>query len=64
MILYSPGHGLDGNWVDGSAVPCLVWQQNYHCKPLPSQLIVQQEMDKDAMVLMVDDITLKSFSPS
>jgi hypothetical protein len=36
-------------------------------KPFPSQLIAQQEMDKDSNAtpgLMIDDVTLKTFSPA
>jgi hypothetical protein len=52
--------------VDGSPVPSIVWQQPYQYKPLPSQLIAQQEMDKEnnAKALMTDDVTLKTLSPS
>lgn len=47
--------------------PKFVWQQNYqYYKPLLSQLIAQQGMEKDsnATVLMADEYTLKTLSPS
>jgi hypothetical protein len=46
--------------VDKSPVPSFIWQQPYQYTPLPSQLIAQQEMDKDsdARVLIADDVTL------
>jgi hypothetical protein len=67
-ILYSwDYHGSDGNWVDESpVVRSFVWQQPYQDKPLPSQLIVQQERDEEsnATVLMTNDVTLKTLSPT
>jgi hypothetical protein len=52
--------------VDKPPVPSYVWQQPYQYKPLPSQLIVQQEMNEDSnasTALMADDVTLKTLSP-
>jgi hypothetical protein len=55
--------------MDESAVQSLVWQQPpSQYKPLPSQLIAQQEEmdeDRDATLLMADNLTtLKTLSPS
>jgi hypothetical protein len=65
-LFYTPSHGPDGNWVDESPIPSFVTKQNCQYKPLRSELIRQEEIaeDSDATVIMEDDPSLDTFSPT
>jgi hypothetical protein len=56
---------MEIGWMHESPVPNFVWQ-HYQYKLLPSYLIALQEIDEDSIdtVLMADDVTLKTLSPS
>jgi hypothetical protein len=54
--------GADRGWVDGSSFPSFVRIKKCQCKPSPSQLVCQKEMEEDinATVLMEDDPSVDS----
>jgi hypothetical protein len=53
-------------WINHQQPPSYIIQQPYMYNPLPSQLIAQQEMDKDSntTVLIAHDVVLMTLSPS
>jgi hypothetical protein len=65
--MHSLGDAPAGNWVEESVVLSLVVEQPYTYKPLPeSQMMAEQEMNENsnATVLMANNVTNKSLSPS
>jgi hypothetical protein len=59
---YNPGHGPGRGWVEGSSFASFVRIKKCQYKPLPSQLVPQQEIeeDSDATILMEDDPSVDS----